>query len=206
MKNYIAIFLILLSPSVLAKDFSWKNMSLHYAKIHSLFEPQEYIEDYIKEFYPKKWSQYSRDEFLFEEKKEMLTQEMLERINNYDLEKNYTIFTNVELGKYDFKNNTFPIEEGLSSNSYFYVRPENVDGYKLTSFPREYKLFFANPEDIRFEMGKEKAKKFVQDRKKSNGYVDRKVSVELIVTIDGFRQEGENDEFIATIRSYKYEY
>lgn len=206
MKYLIALALSVVPALSIAMDFTWQNMALLYGKLYPRFDYQESVEDYIKEFYPKKWALLKNDEFQLQEKKPSYIAEMKQKVAAYSVDETYTIRTAVSIGSYDFKNGIFPIEKGLQANTYFYTDPDNTASYQLTSYPRQFKLFFSNGEGVRLEMDQDKAKAFIASRKDKYGNVDRRVTLILTAKVTGFREASSSDEFISDIVSYRFEF
>lgn len=205
MKYLFALALSVIPALSFAMDFTWQNMALLYGKLYPRFNYQESVEDYIKEFHPKKWALLKNDEFQLQEEKPSYIEEMKQKVAGYNMDEVYTIRTVVSIGSYDFKSGVFPIEEGLQANTYFYADPENTTSYSLTSYPRQFKIFFRNGEGVRLEMDKETAKSFIAKRKDEYGNVNRKVTLILNASVKGFREASSSNEFMSDIVSYRFE-
>jgi hypothetical protein len=99
-----------------------------------------------------------------------------------------------------------PLKKGCRPILIFYADPDNTASYQLTSYPRQFKLFFSNGEGVRLEMDQGKAKAFIASRKDKYGNVDRRVTLILTAKVTGFREASSSDEFISDIVSYRFEF
>ncbi|GGX64987.1 DUF4852 domain-containing protein [Saccharospirillum salsuginis] len=208
MKRYVfACILLALTTGALAKEFTWKNLAILYINEYDYFPDDGYVIDYIREFHPESWNALKEDEFLLEEQKGKYVQELDSRLNAYDKMELYTIRTGVELGKYDFESEMFPVVDGLSENTYFQVQPENIGYFQRDSMsiPSRLKVFFENPHIVSgMAIDKEAAKEFISERKSSSGYIDREVTLILEVRLEGL-VDSESDSFMAEIVEAKFD-
>jgi hypothetical protein len=180
-------------------------MALLFSKSDPEFNYQKHVIDYIRAFYPEEWKQLRNDEFLLKERKPEYIEKMKKSVNSYNENEAFTIRTSITLGEYDFQSGTFPLEDGLEENSFFYVHFQSSSFNRPQSYPKTFKLFFNNPETVKLALNKDEARNFVQNRKNRYGIVDREVSVKLKAVVTGQREGGSINEFTADIVSHEFE-
>lgn len=169
----VASTLLFTSSASAINDFSWTNLMLASVKLNSNFDYETYVDSYMKEYRNPVYKRYRNDEFNMRTKRAETIEMMKERIRNFDLDEPFIINTSVEMGKYNFDTESFPIQ-GIGANSYFYER--NYAG----DFPNTYKVRFSNFELIGdIEMAPGEAEDFIAQRKDSYGSINRKLPIRL---------------------------
>lgn len=156
-----------------ANDFSWTNLMLASVKLNPNFDYQTYVDSYMEEYRNPVYKRYRNDEFNMRSKREETIEIMKERVRNFDLDEEFIINTSVEMGKYNFEDELFPVQ-GIGANSYFYER--NHAG----EFPYRYKVKFSNFDLIGdIEMEPNEAEAFIDQRKNNYGSINRELPIQL---------------------------
>ena len=208
---YILTFtLIIVCSTSTSAEFmnrvTWEKLAILYSHISPEFNYDDHYQEYVKAFHPKKWSIYKNDEFLLEENKNKVIQEMKSKSNDFNTKQNFYIYTSLYIGKYDFQNSAFPLQEGLKKNTYYTFKPANTPSYSMENYPGRFRIFFGNPEFLTgIKMSKNDAKKFITSRKNQWGTVDRKINVYIKFVISGFKDNQPGKELLAEIKEYKYD-
>ena len=131
--------------------------------------------------------QVLEDEFELEDRKKETIQLMKEKVEGFNLHDEFTINTNIEFGKYNFKKGVYPLM-GLNKNSFYFEDKHYIDTY-----PKRFKMFLRNSEIITaIKMEKVKAKTFLKSRKDKYGSIDRELPSEIKIVIEKLG-EGEGE-------------
>lgn len=204
MKRFFLIALF--SQSLFGLDLTWSNLSLIYAKDKNLTDLYVYSNDYIHEVHNHFWSKNHDDEFAFEEKRDLYIQEMKTKILNINITKEeFFIYTSVNFGQYNFKTKTFPLTDKPIKSSYYSIKPKNISSYKVSAFPKQYNIFFNNPEVIKdVTLAKKQAKDFLQTRKDRYGNINRKLTTKITFKIKKLQEIERNVNFITEITNVEY--
>ncbi len=201
-KQFITIAIILFSTAASvasAHDFSWDNLMLSDAKLNPSFDYEVHVDAYMMRYRNPVWKKYKNDEFELEGKRQETIEMMKKRFEAFDLAQEFVINTTFEFGKYDFKEQSFPLE-GVSGNSYFY---QSKRWYGESVFPSRYSVYFINPNIMgNLPMEKDVAKTFIQRKKNTYGKVDRRLPATIKFKIERKRGQAEFDVLITEITVY----
>jgi len=134
---------------------------------------------FLRAEYPAKWDRVKDDEFeqhdaiqsAFKTLKSLAKPKYDEYINQKS-----SILTGIRFGRYDFKSHSFPLDV-IGKNSFF-----KFDGKRLIS---TLKVYFDNTgdEEKKLYMPVKEAKTFVEQRKNSDGWVDRELDAKYYFRI-----------------------
>lgn len=183
----IFVYMLIGMSSVMAHDFKWDNLMLAAVKLQPQFDYEANVDSYMELYRNDVWNRYRNDEFELQEKRHETIQMMKEKVSSFSLGEEFVIYTKFEFGKYDFKNQLFPLD-ALSENVYFYDKE-----WDSGSFPAKYVVYFENPSKVgNIEMNKEEARTFIQRRKSRSGHIDREVGAKLQFVIAGLKN-GSNE-------------
>jgi len=134
---------------------------------------------FLRGKFPAKWEKVKNDEFELHDaiQKAYNTLKSIAK-PKYDefINKNASILMSTRFGKYNFQTKSFPLEM-MTKNSYFSYDGKNLVGtldiYFDNTGEKEQKLL----------MPPKQAKTFLQQRKDSDGYVDRRIYAKYYFTI-----------------------
>jgi len=134
---------------------------------------------FLRGKFPAKWKRIKNDEFelndAIQEAYNALKNIAKSKYNEF-INKNASMILSVQFGKYDFKTKSFPLEM-MTKNSYVRYNGKNLI--------RALHLYFDNTgeKERKLSIVPEQAKTFLQKRKGSYGYVDRKIYAKYYFTI-----------------------
>ncbi|ACV69793.1 DUF4852 domain-containing protein [Desulfohalobium retbaense] len=175
------------STSAMAHDLNWDNLMMAAVKMQPHFDYEANVDSYMKIYRSDVWDRYKNDEFEIQDKRNETIKMMKDRFSSFSLDEEFTIYTSLKFGSYDFDKQVFPLNS-FSANSYLVERR-----YNNWSFPKAYKVFFINPEKIGdINMEKDKAKNFLKKRKSSYGNVDRNVNAKIKFSVTDLKN-GRNE-------------
>lgn len=198
-KQVITAVTILFSSVLSAHEFSWDNLMLSDAKLNPNYDYEVHVDAYMTRYRNPVWKKYKNDEFELESKRQETIEIMKKRFESFDLNQEFVINTTFEFGKYDFKQQFFPLE-GVSANSFF---RQSKRWYDERVFPNTYGVFFTNTEIMgTLPMEKDAAKAFIQSKKSQSGRIDRRLPAQIKFKIVQKRGEAEFDASITEITVY----
>ena len=184
-KLLLAILLTALSMTANAQSMNGENMTKQWFAMSN----HQFIDDYqfelwaIKKFMRETYYQVQYDEFQLRPKMQKAGEYATSWLADYD-DSNYEILTGVEFGSYDFDRRGYPLEIGISNNSYFYERSFDMPGIDSDAVM----LSFAKSDNSIFEnaillMDSDKAQAFLNSKKGRHGYVNRELSMYLELAV-----------------------
>ncbi len=175
----------------ITRNVSWERLFNTYMNLKPSFEFQDAVDDYMRVYRSNVWNKYSKNEFEIGNKRQDTISLMKRKANAVDKSTLYVINTYFDYGKYDFNNNKFYLN-GLEGQYYSYKHNRGYSYYK--SLPREFKIYFSNPNMLGdMEMDRETAQTFVESQKR------RRVYAKLFFTINNL--EPDSTDFIANLSS-----
>ena len=182
------LLLILATGTSQERELNWENMLFSSLKLQKNIDYEKNADCYLQQFRKTLWNKYRNDEFELEaRRKESITQ-LKNRIAAFDLNDEFVTYTDFNIGKYNFKKQSFPVS-GLTQTTYFYQTVYAGCG----DFARQYKVFFNNTNMIGdLNMPKEKAKQFIKYRKDSRGKISRKIYAKLYFKIVSLKGSPDN--------------
>lgn len=163
----------------------------------------EYL-NYAKVIERDTYYKYKNDEFEWEEQFSKLKTKLDNSIKNADLDSTYTVVAPVEFGDYDFTNEGFPVTIGEGTFFPFNRLYGWTDATDNSVFTKKLGLKLDSFEKYNFfSMPKTDAKKFLQGRKSSSGYVNREVSIQITYKLASFdSKEYKNFKDLALSNDY----
>jgi len=198
-KRVLAVLLVVFTTASYSHEFSWDNLMLSDAKLNPSFDYEVYVDAYMMRYRNPVWKKYKNDEFELEGKRQETIEMMKKRFDAFDINQEFVINTSFKFGKYDFKQQAFPLD-GVSGNSYFH---QSKRWYGESVFPYRYSVYFTNPEIMgTLPMEKSVAKAFIQTKKSQHGGVDRRLPARIKFKIVQKRGEAEFDANITEITVY----
>ena len=158
-----------------------------------IYDPDALSEWVLKTYYRKKYNRTHDDEFEFDSAKQWALEAFKKRISMLRLpSKNdhFNLYLNARFGKYDFKHQRFPVK-ALTEDSYLTYGGEG----KIVSYYQGSKLTFENVDSEKnfIYMKKDQAKRFISKRKSSGGWVDRKLIIHYVYTLQNAKENREFD-------------
>lgn len=179
-----------------AHDFSWDNFLLARMKLDKGFDYRAHADSYMQVFRPTVWKTYKNDEFELEDKRNETVDLMKSRVDDFSLDETFTLNTRLEIGKYDFDQNSFPVEN-MSENHYWYEYK-----YSNADFPSTFKVYLSNTEVLSaIPMEKSVASDFVKRRRDRYGNINRYLHATIKFKI--VKLKNGRDEFVGEIQSAK---
>jgi len=201
------IFLLLVITIIGLKaeySFEYKNLINAYAAYKKDFNYYDYAGDYIYFNNKDYWKKNRNDEFIFEDKKQEVIIEMKNKASEHINTNLYVIHTGVEFGKYNFKNQEFPIETMLTKTSMFKIGVDVWNKPRDNKYPNSFQIIFNNPKPFAsIKMLKDKAKSFLENRKNNYGKIDRTINTDIFYKIIKLYDE---KTFLVDIVEVKYNY
>lgn len=172
------------NPSPKPIEFSYTNALLATLKLTNLDVSSNEIEqDALKFFEYNVWQEFKNDEFELQDKVTQANSRLKDKLDKIKLPIIFDIRSRASFGEYNFDKQEFAFEP-MPADSYGFVKMDNYRFLQYTKFPTEIRLFTTNNDEINgLPMEKEKAKKFLQQRKK-NGYPDRNVMLAFKVQLE----------------------
>ncbi|MBP7169701.1 MAG: DUF4852 domain-containing protein [Tenuifilum sp.] len=154
------------------------------------------IEEYLFLFRNNYYNIIRKDEFEFHKGLKNTKEEFKKFKEKIDSNKVYSVFTEVELGKYDFDTETFPIlldfnSFEIHSRSGYVFLPTNIEGKEL-ELSNLYLLLTNIDEFKNLPLSTDKANAFVKSNKDEKGNVNRKVYIIINYKITGIDTNKEN--------------
>ena len=175
------------SSQATAHDFTWDNLALASIKLDKNYDVDANVEWYMENYREATWNLARNDEFSMHEKKEETRKIFQNRIDQFDVERTFTLRANMEIGDYDFSNQEFPRDHN-GPDSYWYKSSSKYSD----SIPSTLKLFMKNYDFLHgVPMEPAAARAFIQSRKNRTGYVDRSVYAIVEFRIVKLKEEGE---------------
>jgi hypothetical protein len=160
-------------------------------KKFDLYDPDALAEWSLETYYPDKYLKTKDDEFEFDSAKQWALKALKKRISMIQLPSKRDLFhtnLNSKFGKYDFKNERFPVK-GMTKESYlnYHGTGEVVSSYNSS------RLTFENADQNRnfLYMKKDQARRFLKKRN-FNGYINREIIIRYTYTLESVK---ENNEF-----------
>lgn len=207
MKKFTIILVSLLAAGALfaqTKSLEKKNAYYIYLKgSNTKITEEEYL-NYAKTFESELYNKYSNDEFEWDEQFSLIKQKLDENIKDADFESEYVLATSVEIGDYDFTNEGFPVSIGEGTFFPLGTVHNWYDASKSSLFRKEIAFKLDSFETYNFfSMPKAEAKAFLQGRKSSGGYINRKVTLQITYKIADFNsKEYKNFKDLALSNNY----
>lgn len=179
-----------------AHDFSWENLQTASMKLNKQFDYEAHVDGYMQAYRPDLWKRYRDDEFALEEKRVETIELMKKRAEKFSLDEDFVLNVRLDLGKYDFRESRFPIEN-MTENYYWYASK-----YSVGDLPGQFTVRFSNVSLLSvIPMSKESANDFVKRNKNSYGQVNRTVSATIWFRLTELKHK--DSEFVAEIQSAK---
>ena len=179
-----------------AHDFSWENLQTASMKLNKQFDFEANVDGYMQAYRPDIWKRYHNDEFALEEKRVETIELMKKRSEKFSLDEDFVLNVRLDLGKYDFRESRFPIEN-MTETHYWYVSK-----YPVGDLPGQFTIRFSNVSLLNaIPMVKESANDFVKRHKDSYGQVNRAVSATILFRLVELNHK--DNEFVAEIQSAK---
>lgn len=150
--------------------------------------------EYAKTIGHETYEKYSKDEFEQEEKFAGLKEEFKNKVDNANVDGKFAVLLNFEFGDYDFEKEGYKLS--ISKDTYVPFDSIYSTYYSGYSIPRNsvlykrigLKLIGLEKYNL-IPMPKDKAKEFLQARKDSSGYIDRRISILINYEIDSFNSD-----------------
>lgn len=175
-------------------DFTWENLLLASIKLDTRFDYESHVDAYMQLFRSQVWERVRNNEFELDGKRQETLELMKQRVKEFSLDRRFTIRTDLELGKYDFAAQEFPVLN-VSETHYWY---ENQ--YSGGSFPSQFSVFLSNPELLSsIPMTKDKAEQFLRRRTDRYGNISREVPAVIEICI--VRAKDGRDKLLGEIQS-----
>lgn len=157
-----------------------------------VYDPDALGEWALETYYYNKYRKTKNDEFEFDAAKQWALNAFKKRIGMVKLpgsKSDIHLYLNSEFGKYDFKNQRFPLK-GMTAESFIRYNGEGkvVSSYKNSKLVLEN----ADAEKNYLPMAKEEARKFIRRRKDSYGDIDRRLVLHYVYRL---KSAEEKDEF-----------
>ncbi len=180
-------------------EFNWENLFLARVKLDKYYDFDAHVDDYLKTFREDVWKKYHDDEFQLHKKRAEALRIFKQRVEEFDLDQEFVITrATVHIEKYDFKHSAFPIKEATDHHYWYKTR------YTHSDFPGNIKVFFENPELMKFlPMPAEEAERFLAARKDRSGNVDRELLAFIRIRVSK-RKNAKGDELLTEIGGVKY--
>lgn len=195
MKFTFLFVIFLISPTLLAHDFSYDNLLTASIKLDPAFDFEAHVDSYMKRYRNDIWKRYHEDEFELEDKRTESLSLWRSQVSSFDLGESFTLVTSFQIKDYDFEKQQFPLDS-ISPTTYF--RESITWNYTL---PATIRVFFDNSEIIGdLSMPKDEAKKFLQGRKDRYGNINRDITAVIEFTLQRLKSK---NEIIAHIKSVK---
>lgn len=192
----ISLFVPLASAPVMAHDFSWENLQTASMKLNKQFDFEANVDGYMQAYRPDVWKRYRNDEFALEEKRIETIELMKKRAEKFAIDEDFVLNVRLDLGKYDFRESRFPIEN-MTETHYWYASK-----YSVGDLPGQFTVRFSNVSLMNaIPMAKESASDFVKRHKDSYGQVNRAVSATILFRLVELKHK--DNEFVAEIQSAK---
>ncbi len=168
-----------------ANEFSWKNLMLAEAQLDPDYDFEANASWYMKMYRPNVWKRSKNNEFTFHGEIQKTAEIFKKQAKELDLKDTFTIKSNLTLGKYNFKTNSFPITPNGSETYWKKYRP-----IYASDAVREYRVFMQNHELLKeIKVKFDEAQKLIESRTGRYGDVDRRVWIELKIKIIKRRSE-----------------
>ncbi len=154
--------------------YNWEYFFTAYRKMSKYFSYEANATELMKLYYPGLYKKYRNDEFELASQRAAAVKKIKQETNEFDETSVHQFFTEWDFGKYDFDKGEFPLDSLSSTTSYrfkqdYFRTPDN-------NFPREFRLYFTNPEVIgNLNIEPEAAKVFLQKKKNSKGRINREL-------------------------------
>lgn len=160
--------------NVYTEGYNWGYFFTAYRKMSKYFSYEQNATDLMKIYYPDSYKRYKNDEFELASKRQDAVTKIKQTTGEFDETRVHQLFTEWDFGTYDFEKGEFPLDAITATTSYRFAQ----DSLRMPSnnFPREFRLYFTNPEVIgNLKMAPEAAKVFLQKKKNSRGYINREL-------------------------------
>ncbi|BEM75216.1 hypothetical protein SME36J_46390 [Serratia marcescens] len=191
---------LLLSGSVMAYDFSYDNTIIAYLKLNENVKPQDVVDGYMKMYRPTVWQKNHNDEFEMEGKRKETIDIIEKKISDMDLNKSFTIRTQLQFGDYDFTKKAFSFSP-LTGSTYYHV-----DKCCYSGITNTVNVFFDNGDIITdFSISEDKAKQFLAARKDKQGFINRNVFAVIDFTMKESTEENKIIGHINSVSVYEEE-
>lgn len=153
--------------------------------------------DYAKTVEKETYEKYKNDEFEWHDKFEEIKANFNKNVETANVDGKFIIMTTVEIGDYDFTKEGYPF---TINKDVFFPMPNVVEETrryniaKTALFRTDIALKLKDLEKYNFlPMPKDQAKTFLQARKSSSGYINRKVSIVCHYEISDFNSKEYKD-------------
>ncbi|MEW5682373.1 MAG: DUF4852 domain-containing protein [Pseudomonadota bacterium] len=160
--------------NVYDEGYNWAYFFTAYRKMSKYFSYDQNATDLMRIYYPDIYTKYRNDEFELASKRQAAVSKIKQTTEEFDETRVHQLFTEWDFGTYDFEKSEFPLDSLTTTTSYSFKQ----DSLRMPSnnFPREFRLYFTNPEVIgNLKMDPEAAKVFLQKKKNSRGTINREL-------------------------------
>ncbi|MBP8790007.1 MAG: DUF4852 domain-containing protein [Breznakibacter sp.] len=166
-----------------AQEFlEWRNSFDIFLKKTDL-NKMNFVDEYMYCFNKTTFTQFREDEFEYHSKKKQEFDLLSKRLQQYSDSAGYYIVTSAKFGDFDFDKECFEFSP-IDVNSVLTYR--NIGNYPSNvNTSTKILLSFANGNSFQgLSMPVDRAKRFIEFRKSSNGDIDRRVLLKVYFTID----------------------
>lgn len=195
----LIVFLVLVLPACTAAaaetyELTWENLLLASIKLDKRFDYESHVDAYMQIFRSQVWDRVRNNEFELDGKRQETVEIMKYRVQEFSLDRSFLIRSDLELGKYDFSKQEFPVLN-VSETHYWYEYQ-----YSAGSFPSRFSVFVSNPALLSaMPMTKDKAEQFLRRRTDRNGNISREVPATIVIRI--LRAKDERGQLLGEIQS-----
>lgn len=160
--------------NVYDEGYNWGYFFTAYRKMSKYFSYEQNANDLMRIYFPDTYKKYRNDEFELTSKRQEAVNKIRQTTEEFDETRVHQLFTEWDFGTYDFEKGEFPLESITAVTSYRFT--QDMLRMPTNKFPREFRLYFTNPEVIgSLKMAPEAAKVFLQKKKNSRGSINREL-------------------------------
>lgn len=145
----LALLISVFSTPSFAQDFSWKNLALLHAKLTPEFDYEAHLNDYMRVFASGDWRRLKRYPEQFERIRSTQLAAFKQAVAEYDINDPMDIKTQESMSPYQVEQGAFGFLEPINTRTFYYKTADQDDTENLTHFPKQFKVYFTNPDTIR---------------------------------------------------------
>jgi len=175
------VFLMTIGLTVNAQPLNYEVMAKQWVKLSSykFIDERQFGTWFLQAYMTSTYNHVKNDEFELNDAIEDATQKAFAWLENVSADYTYEIITTVQVGNYDFKTLSFPLDFEVGSN-FFHASSSPRGG--LPGLAPGVSLHFnsiKNTNGLSLEMPKDSAKAFLASRKDSYGNINRNVQLKI---------------------------
>lgn len=179
MKLIYILLLSLMSVSSYSQSLEYQTMAKQWVKLseHQFLDDHEFGKWFLKTHMNSTYQRVHNDEFELYDAIDDAKVKGKAWLNKISTDYTYDINTTVNLGKYDFKTEAFPIDFG--TDTFFYAEDH---AKSLLNLPSYIAIRFKEIQGMKafsLNMPRKVAKGYIASKKNSYGQVDRKVGMRI---------------------------